>query len=112
MNAIMGRTFWASFLLMALLLPVTAQSAESEADAAELARTLESYESYQANFIQIVVNGNGNEVQESRGSLKAKRPGLFYWETTQPHSQFIVSDGSTVEVYDPDLEQVTVHRLD
>ncbi len=44
--------------------------------------------------------------------MKAKRPGLFYWKTSAPLSQFIVSDGETVEVYDPDLEQVTIHKLD
>ncbi len=105
-----ARVFRMPLLLVAMLSPFAAQ-ADSEKDAAELARTLESYESYQADFIQIVVNENGSRVQESRGALKAKRPGLFYWETNQPHSQFIVSNGTTVEVYDPDLEQVTVHSL-
>ncbi|MFP3978370.1 MULTISPECIES: outer membrane lipoprotein chaperone LolA [Marinobacter] len=83
-----------------------------KSSATELASLLKSYETYQADFIQIVVSENGNNVQETRGSLKAKRPGLFYWETRAPLSQFIVSDGSSVEVYDPDLEQVTVHNLD
>ncbi|WP_407656836.1 outer membrane lipoprotein chaperone LolA [Marinobacter gudaonensis] len=90
--------------------PAKADGVKLGAD--ELARVLESYQSYQADFIQIVVNENGNRVQETRGSLKAKRPGMFYWETSAPLSQFIVSDGDTVEVYDPDLEQVTVHDLD
>jgi outer membrane lipoprotein carrier protein len=80
--------------------------------AGDLAAILKSYESYQADFIQIVVNEKGHHVQETRGTLKAKRPGLFYWETSAPLSQFVVSDGSTVEVYDPDLEQVTIHKLD
>ncbi|PSF06984.1 outer membrane lipoprotein chaperone LolA [Marinobacter halophilus] len=88
------------------------QEAESRKAAKELASVLRSYETYQASFIQIVVNGNGSRVQETRGVLKAKRPGLFYWETAAPLSQFIVSDGNTVEVYDPDLEQVTIHTLD
>lgn len=87
-------------------------SANSRDAAEKLASALKSYESYQASFIQIVVNENGNRVQETRGALKAKRPGLFYWETSAPLSQFIVSNGETVEVYDPDLEQVTVHKLD
>lgn len=101
------------FVLAALLLALPAHAEDGGgAAAAELASTLESYESFQSSFIQIVVNENGSRVQESRGSLKAKRPGLFYWETSQPHSQFVVSDGSKVEVYDPDLEQVTVHSLD
>lgn len=104
----------AVFALALLVLPLSAVNAEEPIDnpAAELAGLLEDYKTYQASFIQIVVNGNGNEVQESRGELKAKRPGLFYWETKSPHSQFIASNGTSVEVYDPDLEQVTVHKLD
>lgn len=87
-------------------------NAQSREAASELASILKSYESYQANFIQIVVNENGSRVQETQGELKAKRPGLFYWETSAPLPQFIVSNGETVEVYDPDLEQVTIHKLD
>ncbi|SFM67472.1 outer membrane lipoprotein carrier protein [Marinobacter pelagius] len=87
-------------------------NAQSREAATELASILKSYESYQANFIQIVVNENGSRVQETQGELKAKRPGLFYWETSAPLPQFIVSNGETVEVYDPDLEQVTIHKLD
>lgn len=97
-----------------LLFQATLLSAEEriEDPAKELAGLLEGYKTFEASFIQIVVNENGNEVQETRGALKAKRPGLFYWETRSPHSQFISSNGSEVEVYDPDLEQVTVHSLD
>lgn len=108
------KAFWAASIvavLLAFAMPAHAEESR-EAAAGELASMLESYESFQSTFIQIVVNENGNRVQESRGSLKAKRPGLFYWETSQPHSQFVVSDGDKVEVYDPDLEQVTVHSLD
>lgn len=98
--------------LFAMAANATDQTAGSEDPAGKLASLLRSYESYQADFIQIVVNENGSRVQETRGALKAKRPGLFYWETSAPLSQFIVSNGETVEVYDPDLEQVTVHKLD
>lgn len=99
-------------LIMTAFLVSPASASENGAGADELASLLKSYKSYQADFIQIVVNGNGSKVQETRGSLKAKRPGLFYWETSAPLSQFIVTDGETVEVYDPDLEQVTIHNLD
>lgn len=87
-------------------------AADNDNAAAELATALQNYETYQADFIQIVVNEDGDNVQETHGSLKARRPGLFYWETEAPLSQFIVSDGERVEVYDPDLEQVTQHNLD
>lgn len=99
-------------LLVTLMFSSVLAAEENPEAAASLASLLKSYETYQADFIQIVVNENGNKVQETRGSLKAKRPGLFYWETRAPLSQFIVSNGDQVEVYDPDLEQVTVHNLD
>ncbi|MBW4933313.1 outer membrane lipoprotein chaperone LolA [Marinobacter sp. F4206] len=98
--------------LCALAAKAAENPSESRDAAAQLASVLKSYESYQADFLQIVVNENGNRVQETRGALKAKRPGLFYWETSAPLSQFIVSNGETVEVYDPDLAQVTIHNLD
>lgn len=77
----------------------------------QLAALLRSYQTYQADFIQIVVGNGGESIQESRGSMKAKRPGLFYWESKAPMAQHIVSNGDEVSVYDPDLEQVTVHKL-
>lgn len=111
----MNRIF-AIALTLALSLGASQASADVEESsrvaAGQLADMLRDYQSYQADFIQIVVNENGSQVQETRGTLKAKRPGLFYWETGAPLPQFIVSDGEKVEVYDPDLEQVTVHSLD
>lgn len=102
------------FVLALSVFPLSALKAQetSKEQAAELAGLLQDYRSFESSFIQIVVNENGNQVQETRGKLKAKRPGLFYWETTSPHSQYIVSDGNQVKVYDPDLEQVTIHDLD
>ncbi len=99
-------------LILALTMGVAAAKADDNAAAEQLAAELKGYTTYQADFIQIVVDGNGSEVQESRGSLKAKRPGLFYWETERPMAQFIASNDEKVEVYDPDLEQVTIHALD
>ncbi|MEH6356033.1 MAG: outer membrane lipoprotein chaperone LolA [Marinobacter sp.] len=102
--------------LFAMILTSAATAAVSEAtlqkDAAtQLAALLRGYQTYQADFIQIVVGNGGERIQESRGSMKAKRPGLFYWESKAPMAQYIVSNGDEVSVYDPDLEQVTVHKL-
>jgi len=103
-------------LMVSLVFMISAQAQDNTAAqdkaAADLASILQGYQSYQADFIQIVVNENGRSVQETKGALKARRPGLFYWESHSPMSQFIVSNGKTVEVYDPDLEQVTIHNLD
>ncbi|MGP4843180.1 outer membrane lipoprotein chaperone LolA [Marinobacter sp. 1Y8] len=88
-------------------------AAESGQDAtARLAEKLSTYRTFQADFIQVVVDGGGDKVQETQGSLKAKRPGLFYWKSEHPFAQTIAADGKNVEVYDPDLEQVTVKPMD
>lgn len=97
--------------LAALLITTSAASA-TEAPADRLAQTLSSYSTFQAAFTQVVADEQGRVMQETTGNLKAKRPGLFYWETDPPANQFLVSDGETVELYDPDLEQVTVQNLD
>lgn len=104
-----GRVILASFAL--LLFATGAVRAEQQA-ADRLASALGGYSTFQAAFTQVVADEQGRVMQETTGNLKAKRPGLFYWETDPPANQFIVSDGETVELYDPDLEQVTVQALD
>ena len=101
-----------ALLIWLLFTPHASAQKNIENPAVELAGLLKDYRTFEASFIQILVSQNGNKVQESRGQIKAKRPGHFYWETSSPHSQFIASDGHRVEVYDPDLEQVTEHSLD
>lgn len=98
--------------LLALPGLVMATEEQGRAAAERLSEELRGYRTYQADFTQTVMDAGGNTVQQSEGSLKAKRPGLFYWETEDPMAQFIVADGETVEVYDPDLEQVTIYSLD
>lgn len=104
-------------VMIAVFLASTATAAVNEQvqqkDAAtQLAALLKGYQTYQAEFIQIVVGDGGERIQESRGTMKAKRPGLFFWESKAPMAQHIISNGDEVSVYDPDLEQVTVHKLD
>ncbi|MCB5362577.1 outer membrane lipoprotein chaperone LolA [Pusillimonas sp. CC-YST705] len=65
------------------------------------------------HFIENVSAASGEFHQKSadrapqEGRFAFQRPGKFRWETTHPHEQLIVSDGTTVRQYDPDLAQVT-----
>ncbi|WP_148862658.1 outer membrane lipoprotein chaperone LolA [Marinobacter fonticola] len=108
MNKILSRFIGVIALSFALASMSWADTAATQA----LAEKLKQYRSYQAEFIQVVVDGSGSKVQESRGQLKAKRPGMFFWKSESPFAQIIVADGEKVEVYDPDLEQVTVKPMD
>jgi outer membrane lipoprotein carrier protein len=50
--------------------------------------------------------------QTFKGSMKVERPGKFYWETTSPAKQTIVTTGKVVWIYDPDLQQAVRQSLD
>ncbi len=63
-------------------------------------------------FEQRIYNRDRKVVQESRGTLAFQRPGKFRWAYAKPYPQLIVGDGSRVWVYDEDLNQVTVRKLD
>lgn len=65
-----------------------------------------------AQFTQVVIDRAGRKVQESQGSLYLSRPGKFRWVYAKPYAQLVVGDGSRLWVYDQDLEQVTVRKLD
>ena len=101
------------FLRNMLVLIIGMASTASYADEAtkSLIQQLEKLQSIEAHFVQYVVDKSGASIQESRGVLKAKRPGLFYWHTEPPLEQVIVSDSQNVIVYDPDLEQATVQPV-
>jgi len=116
-NAIIYMTNFVTTIVRTLntfvILSIMILSSAVKADDATLSliKRLEKLQSIEANFIQYVVDKAGTEVQDSRGVLKAKRPGLFYWHTEPPLEQVIVSDGKNVIVYDPDLEQATVQQV-
>jgi outer membrane lipoprotein carrier protein len=65
-----------------------------------------------ANFEQTVTDRNGKLVQQSTGSMWFSRPGKFRWEYMKPYKQLVVGDGQKLWLYDPDLNQVTVRKLD
>jgi chaperone LolA len=64
--------------------------------------------SLRADFHQILLDADGNTIQESDGSVQIQRPGKFYWDYKTPYPQQIVTNGVKLWIYDSDLEQVTV----
>jgi outer membrane lipoprotein carrier protein len=63
-------------------------------------------------FEQRIYGRDRKVVQESRGTLAFFRPGRFRWAYVKPYPQLIVGDGARVWIYDEDLKQVTVRKLD
>jgi outer membrane lipoprotein carrier protein len=73
---------------------------------------LSGTQSGRGEFEQKVIDRSGRIVQQSRGTLAFQRPGKFRWTYVKPYAQLIVGDGTRVWVYDADLKQVTVKRVD
>lgn len=86
--------------------------AENQADAAQKLRAiLTDMSTLDAEFIQIVYSPEGDRLHETSGQLHASRPGQVRWETAPPMEQLLVSDGTTLWLFDPDLEQVTIRSF-
>jgi outer membrane lipoprotein carrier protein len=78
----------------------------------QLREFLTQTSSARGDFSQAAVARTASRApQTSGGTFEFARPGRFRWETTKPYQQTIVSDGSKLYVYDPDLKQVTVEKL-
>ncbi len=65
-----------------------------------------------ARFEQEAFDRTGKTVDRSSGTFAFARPGKFRWTYEKPHQQVLVADGSKLWIYDPDLRQVTVKRID
>ena len=65
-----------------------------------------------AHFEQQVIDRSGRVVERASGTFAFARPGKFRWTYDKPHPQLLVGDGRKLWIYDPDLKQVTVKRID
>lgn len=78
----------------------------------ELMNKLSNIDQFSALFEQEVIDNAGNVLQRGGGNLSVKRPNLVYWNTESPDESLIVSDGKSIFLYDPFIEQVTAYKLD
>ena len=65
-----------------------------------------------ARFEQQVLDRNGKVVERAAGTFAFARPGKFRWTYEKPNQQVLVGDGTKLWIHDPDLNQVTVKRID
>lgn len=68
---------------------------------------LQNVTSLKANFTQVVTSSQNGRTRTSSGTFILSRPNKFRFDYLEPYEQQIVSDGVTLWLYDPDLEQVT-----
>ncbi len=104
------RRLWARSLLAAVL--AMAGQAHAATAQEQLAKFVSDVHSAAGSFLQITVGPQGQTRPAQSGSFTFERPGRFVWDVIRPYAQRIVSDGREVFQFDPDLNQVTVRKVD
>jgi len=110
---------WAHFASPLIVLAATAGPAlgaaaapTAQAGQQKVESFLQGLDGLQAQFKQTLTDRNGQPTEEASGTLAISRPDRFRWDYREPYNQVIVSDGARIWIYDSDLEQVTVRKLD
>ena len=67
---------------------------------------LRGLEFFSAEFQEQRFSPEGAMVSSSQGKCRIHRPRKLYWEYSEPARQLIISDGETLWIYEPELEQV------
>lgn len=102
----------AAALLLTLFAHVTLAASDTAAGQQKVESFLQGLQSLQAQFKQTLMDRNGLTIEQASGTLAIRRPDRFRWDYHEPNEQVIVADGSRIWLYDADLQQVTVRKLD
>ncbi|MGH8283437.1 MAG: outer membrane lipoprotein chaperone LolA [Gammaproteobacteria bacterium] len=92
-------------------LPLAVQAAQPDTAIRQMQSFLKNVHSLKADFSQVVLDANLQQVKKSVGTLIIKRPDRFRWDYATPNKEIIVADGKRVWIYDVELQQVTVKPL-
>ncbi len=98
--------------LTSLIFSLSAQAGGSAEDIQQLRNLLQPITSLSAQFKQQVMDADGFELQQSQGLFELAQPNNLRWIVEQPMPQQVISNGTTLWLYDPDLEQVIVQPFD
>lgn len=99
-------------LLLVLLVSTLAYGETEATDSKKLKSLLEPIKSLSASFVQSIYDVDGFEIDSSQGRFRVASPSRFVWHVTAPLEQQVISDGNIFWVYDPDLDQVIVDKVD
>ena len=96
------------FVFIFLVFPLSAYAGATD----KLKNFIASTRSAQADFTQDVRDKNGQRIQLASGTMQFVRPGKFRWVYQKPYEQLILGDGEKFWLYDKELNQVTVKKID
>ena len=106
---------WMKHRILAALLALAAVAAHASGLDA-LDHFIKSTKSGRASFTQVVTEpshaGKAGRTRTSVGTFEFSRPSRFRFDYQKPFEQLIVGDGTTLWLYDADLNQVTARNQD
>lgn len=105
------RNSWIRFCTFSVFWLIAPSLWAAEALTDFLAR-IDRLQNLQAHFVQTTRDTRGVSLQELQGTLTVAKPGKMHWQTQPPYEQLVVSDGDNIWVYDKDLEQVTIRKME
>lgn len=92
-----------------------ADAADAAPDAArvtaEIQRTYEALEDFRADFVQEYENPVLGDTRRSEGRVFFSKPGKMRWDYRTPTERFLISDGRTLWVYEPEFAQYYTQSL-
>lgn len=91
--------------LFCLLIFLPSLAWSSDSDLHRLQGLLTPMQAMQADFYQVVRDGDGEVLQRSEGRMLWSRPNHFYWQVKAPREQLMIANGDVVWVYTPALSQ-------
>lgn len=95
-------------LIVLLSSSVSWANLPAKASEKQLFELLNPINSFSANFNQLLIDQKGQSLQTLSGVLHGQKPDKIFWTVFEPAAQTIVSNGSRLWLYDPDLEQVII----
>lgn len=99
--------------LLMFLAVIPSMAAPQPCDSARVERVQAAYQamrSFAGRFEQEDRREDGR-IDRAQGSLAYRKPGRMRWEYEPPHEQLLITDGKTVWLFDPLLDNVTVQPL-
>jgi outer membrane lipoprotein carrier protein len=104
----MLNSFWrGAAIVLVLSLPLAAHAGAVDA----LKRFLDQTKSFSAEF-SLSVRSESGRPMDSSGKVAIQKPGKFRWEVEKPYFQLMVGNGQQIWIYDPDLMQVSIRKMD
>ncbi len=98
---------------LCLAAPMAAPATSPSDDGMQVLRAyLDGLDTLSASFRQRIIGSDLEPLEDASGRVVLKKPGRFRWDYVEPYERVITADGERVWLYEADLEQVTIRRLD